>query len=93
MNGSAGAPWPVDAMVAENGALAFVPPPAHSPNEKRNGLQRIWNKRLALSKQKQMTTQAIPSAQRLVFAHSDWAGYSIFEEAFSQGHTAGLNAA
>lgn len=50
MNGSAGAPWPVDAMVAENGALAFVPPPAHSTHEKKNGLQSIWNKRLVLSK-------------------------------------------
>jgi monoamine oxidase len=26
---------------------------------------------------------------RLVFAHSDWAGYSVFEEAFTAGHTAG----
>ena len=25
----------------------------------------------------------------LVFAHSDWAGYSVFEEAFSLGHAAG----
>ncbi|MDB5914448.1 MAG: fumarate reductase, partial [Ramlibacter sp.] len=26
---------------------------------------------------------------RLRFAHSDWAGYSIFEEAFTMGHLAG----
>ena len=26
---------------------------------------------------------------RLQFAHSDWSGYSVFEEAFAQGHTAG----
>ena len=25
---------------------------------------------------------------RLCFAHSDWAGYSVFEEAFTQGHQA-----
>ena len=30
-----------------------------------------------------------PRAGRLAFAHSDWAGYSIFEEAFSAGHRAG----
>lgn len=30
-----------------------------------------------------------PSA-RLGFAHSDWAGYSVFEEAFAQGHAAGM---
>ncbi len=29
------------------------------------------------------------ASQRLLFAHSDWAGYSVFEEAFAQGHAAG----
>jgi predicted NAD/FAD-binding protein len=27
---------------------------------------------------------------RLKFAHSDWAGYSVFEEAFAMGHAAGI---
>jgi len=31
--------------------------------------------------------------ERLSFAHSDWAGYSVFEEAFTLGHEAGLSAA
>lgn len=31
-----------------------------------------------------------PQGPRLSFAHSDWAGYSIFEEAFTLGHRAGL---
>jgi hypothetical protein len=26
---------------------------------------------------------------RLRFAHADWAGYSVFEEAFALGHAAG----
>ena len=30
------------------------------------------------------------SHERLTFAHSDWAGYSVFEEAFSLGHEGGL---
>jgi monoamine oxidase len=30
-----------------------------------------------------------PRSRRLAFAHSDWAGYSIFEEAFTVGHRAG----
>ena len=30
-----------------------------------------------------------PDGERLQFAHSDWAGYSIFEEAFTLGHRAG----
>jgi hypothetical protein len=28
------------------------------------------------------------SHERLSFAHSDWAGYSVFEEAFTMGHAA-----
>ncbi|MFP5473431.1 MAG: hypothetical protein ACLGJD_07295, partial [Gammaproteobacteria bacterium] len=28
-------------------------------------------------------------AGRLLFAHADWSGYSIFEEAFTRGHLAG----
>ena len=34
-----------------------------------------------------------PSAGRLSFAHADWSGYSIFEEAFTRGHMAGRAAA
>jgi hypothetical protein len=30
--------------------------------------------------------------ERLAFAHSDWAGYSVFEEAFCLGHGAGSGA-
>jgi Flavin containing amine oxidoreductase len=30
---------------------------------------------------------------RLAFAHADWAGYSVFEEAFTRGHLAGQRAA
>jgi hypothetical protein len=29
-----------------------------------------------------------PAMPKLQFAHSDWAGYSIFEEAFEQGFKA-----
>ena len=31
-----------------------------------------------------------PATARLSFAHSDWAGYSVLEEAFTRGHHAGL---
>jgi hypothetical protein len=33
------------------------------------------------------------AAGRLSFAHADWSGYSIFEEAFTRGHVAGTVAA
>jgi hypothetical protein len=32
---------------------------------------------------------APPDGPRLRYAHGDWAGYSIFEEAFTLGHRAG----
>jgi hypothetical protein len=32
-------------------------------------------------------------AGRLSFAHADWSGYSIFEEAFTRGHVAGTGVA
>lgn len=39
----------------------------------------------ALSKHEQIT----PATARLRFAHADWSGYSVFEEAFTRGHLAG----
>lgn len=33
------------------------------------------------------------AAGRLSFAHADWSGYSIFEEAFTRGHIAGASVA
>ena len=38
-----------------------------------------------LSKKEQLTR----THAQLTFAHSDWAGYSVFEEAFTMGHDAG----
>lgn len=35
----------------------------------------------------------MPGTAGLSFAHSDWAGYSVLEEAFTRGHHAGLKAA
>jgi hypothetical protein len=38
----------------------------------------------------QSHTGQLPDAfGRIRFAHSDWAGYSVFEEAFAMGHAAG----
>ena len=42
------------------------------------GLQLPWNKR-----------NLLPKTQRLHFAHGDWSGYSVFEEAFVRGHAVG----
>ncbi|RZI97464.1 MAG: hypothetical protein EOP78_00910 [Variovorax sp.] len=53
------------------------------------GLQRPSSGRRQLSNQE----QASVVAGRLAFAHADWSGYSIFEEAFTRGHVAGSEAA
>jgi monoamine oxidase len=42
-----------------------------------------------LPKQRLKNEQKSASTSRLNFAHSDWAGYSVFEEAFAMGHAAG----
>ena len=53
------------------------------------GLWPPWNERETLSKKEQRPGRRTLAWQRLSFAHSDWAGYSVFEEAFTAGHTAG----
>jgi predicted NAD/FAD-binding protein len=51
---------------------------------------KIWMQpSYLLPKQLLKKEQNIRSNQRLQFAHSDWAGYSVFEEAFAMGHAAG----
>jgi monoamine oxidase len=40
----------------------------------------------------QVGGHAAAATDRLSFAHADWAGYSIFEEAFALGHAAGNRA-
>jgi hypothetical protein len=52
------------------------------------GLQPPQNVRGQLSK----TERLVPAQGHLQFAHSDWAGYSVFEEAFTMGHAAGWGA-
>lgn len=54
-------------------------------NISQKDLQAPQNVRRKLSNSEQMPL----AHQRLQFAHSDWAGYSVFEEAFTLGHAAG----
>ena len=48
------------------------------------GLWSSWGKHRLLQKTEHIKIRH----GRLVFAHSDWAGYSVFEEAFTLGHHA-----
>jgi predicted NAD/FAD-dependent oxidoreductase len=56
-------------------------------------LQRTWNVRKQLLKSEHYPARPVVAWERIGFAHSDWAGYSVFEEAFTAGHTAGQVAA
>jgi Flavin containing amine oxidoreductase len=53
---------------------------------------KILRKQLLNSERKVLSyaPRATPRTQRLSFAHSDWSGYSVFEEAFTRGLHAGL---
>lgn len=51
---------------------------------------RTPDKRQQLLKTEHLPVPQFAEAPRLRFAHSDWAGYSVFEEAFTLGHAAGL---
>jgi hypothetical protein len=56
-----------------------------------NGRIGLWpssNIRNTLSKSKRTPPRPQVTWERLNFAHSDWAGYSVFEEAFTAGHAA-----
>jgi hypothetical protein len=53
------------------------------------GLWRASGKREQLLKNEQSAALHFADAPRLAFAHADWAGYSVFEEAFTLGHAAG----
>ncbi|MCW5651016.1 MAG: FAD-dependent oxidoreductase [Ramlibacter sp.] len=68
--------------VTRHGHAMAVPTPGL---QKQMRLQPLSGGHHALSKKEQIT----PSTGRLHFAHADWSGYSVFEEAFTRGHLAG----
>ena len=62
------------------------------PRPMANGQIGHWpsrNMRGQLSKSERYPPRSVLAWERLRFAHSDWAGYSVFEEAFTAGHAAG----
>jgi len=67
--------------ITRYGHAMAIPTPHHNG---QIGLFPSWNQGGLLSKMPQPRLQH----DRLSFAHSDWAGYSIFEEAFTLGHHA-----
>ncbi|MBT9505182.1 FAD-dependent oxidoreductase [Rhodoferax sp.] len=70
--------------ITRYGHAMAVPVPR---NMKKIGLQPPNSKHGLLLKKERL----VLSDDRLRFAHSDWAGYSVFEEAFTLGHGAGTS--
>ncbi|QXL84007.1 FAD-dependent oxidoreductase [Comamonas sp. NLF-1-9] len=54
------------------------------------GLQPLPHKRHQLLNGERVPLAPTPATARLAFAHADWSGYSVFEEAFTRGTSAGL---
>ena len=62
------------------------------PTPQKNGQigpQVSWNVREQLQRKERYPQRPVPQWEHFSFAHSDWAGYSVFEEAFALGHAAG----
>ncbi|HEY0200528.1 MAG TPA: hypothetical protein VGC24_02425, partial [Burkholderiaceae bacterium] len=76
--------------VTRYGHAMAVPVPGQLAFLNEIGPKPARYKRMQLSKDERSVP--VPGTARLSFAHADWAGYSVFEEAFTRGHAAGLGA-
>ncbi|MFN7152509.1 MAG: NAD(P)-binding protein [Acidovorax sp.] len=79
--------------ITRYGHAMSIPVPGTQQFLSQIGLQRLSGKRKQLSNGERSAWIPTPTTARLAFAHSDWSGYSVFEEAFTRGHGAGLVAA
>ena len=79
--------------ITRYGHAMSIPLPGIQAFLSQIGLQRLSGKRKQLSNGERTAWIPTSATARLAFAHSDWSGYSMFEEAFTRGHGAGLVAA
>ena len=79
-------------QVTRYGHAMSIPVPGVQTFLSQIGLQAPPGKRKLLSNGERQRALPTPATARLAFAHSDWSGYSVFEEAFTRGHAAGLRA-
>ena len=75
--------------ITRYGHAMTIPVPGTQSFLSKIGLQRLPGKRRQLSNGEHSAAIPTPGTARLAFAHSDWSGYSVFEEAFTRGHAAG----
>ena len=79
-------------QVTRYGHAMSIPGPGIQTFLSQIGLQGPPSKRKLLLNGERQRALPTPATARLAFAHSDWSGYSVFEEAFTRGHAAGLRA-
>ncbi|HAJ11963.1 MAG TPA: hypothetical protein DCM06_05300, partial [Comamonadaceae bacterium] len=72
--------------ITRYGHAMSIPVPGTLAFLSRIGLQPLPVKRKKLSNGERVRWIPTPATARLAFAHSDWSGYSVFEEAFTRGH-------
>ncbi len=75
------------------GHAMAIPTPGLQQFLSQIGLQPASSAGTVLSNGERTAPLPVPRSARLLFAHADWSGYSVFEEAFTRGHAAGLAAA
>jgi hypothetical protein len=78
------------AEVTRYGHAMAIPRPGGLKILSQIGIQRLSVGRKQLLNGEQQRALPTPATARLAFAHADWSGYSVFEEAFTRGHGAGL---
>lgn len=76
--------------ITRYGHAMAIPVPGAQAFLSQIGLKSMQNNARVLSNGERVAPLPTPTTARLAFAHSDWSGYSVFEEAFTRGHGAGL---
>ncbi|WP_200947549.1 NAD(P)-binding protein [Acidovorax sp. Root568] len=79
--------------ITRYGHAMSIPTPGLQQFLSQIGLERKTFMPKVLSNGERAAWLPTPTTARLAFAHADWSGYSVFEEAFTRGHGAGLVAA
>lgn len=78
--------------ITRYGHAMAIPRPGDQQLLSEITLKSNTSKRKQLLNGERVQALPTPATGRLSFAHSDWAGYSVLEEAFTRGHHAGLRA-
>ena len=76
--------------ITRYGHAMSIPRPGEQQFLSQIGLETLSDKRYKLLNGEQVPLPSTPATARLAFAHADWSGYSVFEEAFTRGTGAGL---